>query len=214
VESHVRVPIALESVYEDQQLPPSLGYPLRGLGSPETRARRAPTMVQPLHQLGLGSLCYQHSRTGTSPAERAIPCVRLQESPRRAQGLAIVASKSAHPRHRINPASALRASPTYSNRHASNAPATTGAPTSHRARRDRRVAPEYQGQDHSINHTAAVASYRARHAASAHTTHHIATACTALVLSFNYKRGRLGPFLGKGETPDEHTHTLTETSLR
>ena len=85
---------------------------------------------------------------------------------------------------------------------------------SHRARHDRRVALEYQGQDHSINHTAIVTSYRARHAASAHTTHHVANACTAPVLSFNYKRGRPGPFLGQGETPDEHTHTLTETSLR
>ena len=87
---------------------------------------------------------------------------------------------------------------------------------SHRARHDRRVALEYQGQDHSINHTAAVTSYRARHAASAHTTHHVANACTTPVLSFNYKRGRPGPFIEKGgrHPTSAHTHTLMETSLR
>ena len=40
--------------------------------------------------------------------------------------------------------------------------ATTGAPTSHRIRRDRRVAPVHRGQGRSTDHAATVTSYRAR----------------------------------------------------
>ena len=133
-----------------------------------------PTTVQPLHRLGLGSPRCQHSRTGTLPVERAIPCVRLQELPRRAQGLAPVASESAYPRHRINPVSALCAGQT---RRATStppteegAPATTGAPTSHRIRRDRRVTLVHGGQDRSTDHAAIVTSTGLEHTASAHKT--------------------------------------------
>ena len=118
-----------------------------------------PTTAQPLHRLGLGSLCCQHSETGTSPAERAIPCVRLLELPRRAQGRAPVSSESAHPCHRINPASALRAGQTYSNQLASN---RRRRACHHRIGRDRRVAPVHQEQDRSTDHIATVTSYRAR----------------------------------------------------
>ena len=38
--------------------------------------------------------------------------------------------------------------------------AVTGAPTSHKIRCDRRVAPVHQGQDHSVDHATTVASYR------------------------------------------------------
>ena len=41
-------------------------------------------MARPLHQLGLSSLRCQHYGSGTSPAERAIPYVKLSlELPRR-----------------------------------------------------------------------------------------------------------------------------------
>ena len=39
---------------------------------------------------------------------------------------------------------------------------TIGAPTSHKIRRDRRVAPVHRGQGRSIDHAAIVMSYRAR----------------------------------------------------
>ena len=42
------------------------------------------------------------------------------------------------------------------------APATTGAPTSHRIRRDQRVALVHRRQDRSTDHAATVTSYRAR----------------------------------------------------
>ena len=49
------------------------------------------------------------------------------------------------------------ASPTEEGTHA-----TIGAPTSHRIRRDRRVAPVNRGQDRSTDHAAIVTSYRAQ----------------------------------------------------
>ena len=42
------------------------------------------------------------------------------------------------------------------------APAATGAPTMHRIRRGRRIAPVHEGQDRSTDHTAIVTSCRAR----------------------------------------------------
>jgi len=150
-----------------------------------------PMMVQPLHRLGLGSLRCQHSSTDTSPAEHAIPCVRLQELPRHAQGLAPIASESAYPRHRINPASALRAGQTYSNQHASN---RRRCACRHRSSHDaqdqacRHVAPVHEGQDRSIDHTATVTSYRARTCRLCQKEHHVANTCTAPVPPFDYKR--------------------------
>jgi len=167
VESHARVPVASESTYKAN----------RSLRASANRSRvpvasglapaDPPTMVLPLHRLVLGSLHRRCAGTGTSPAVRATPYVRLQVLPRRTQGLALVASKSAYPRRRINPASALRAGQIYSDQYISNrrrhvSRATTGAPTSRKTRRDRRVAPEYQGQDRSIDHTATVMGCRAR----------------------------------------------------
>ena len=167
MESHARVPVASESTYKANC---SLRASANRSRVPVTSGlapAEAPTMVQPLHRLGLGSLHRRRTGTGTSPAVRATPCVRLQELPRRTQGLAPVASKSAYPRCRINPASALHAGQTYSDQHVSNrrrraCRATTGAPTSHRIGRDRRVAPVHRRQDRSTDHTAIVTSCRAR----------------------------------------------------
>ena len=159
MESQVQVPVASESrTRPTAPSEPRLSAPGFPVASGLVPAE-PPTMVQPLHRLDLGSLRCQHSSIGTSPAERAIPCVRLQEPPRRAQGLALVASESARPCHRINPASALRTSQTYSNQLASD---RRRRACHHGNGRDRRVAPKYQGQDRSINHTATVTSCGAR----------------------------------------------------
>ena len=120
MESHVRVPVASETTCKANCSLRASATRFRAPVASGLTPAEPPTTVQPLHRLGLGSPHCLHSGTGTSPAERAIPCVRLQELPRRAQGQAPVSSESAHPRHRINPASALRAGQTYSNQHASN----------------------------------------------------------------------------------------------
>ena len=98
---------------QDQLLPPSLGHPLRGLGSLGIHARRAP-----------------HDGSASAPTEPRLSTLS-----------------------------------TYSNRHVIRhalCQAITGAPPSHRIRRDRRVAPVHQGQDCSVDHTAIVTSYRAQ----------------------------------------------------
>jgi len=159
VESQVQVPVASESTNKTNCSLRASAIRFRAPVASGLAPTEPPTTVQPLHRLGLGSPRCQHSRTGMSPAERAIPCVRLQEPPRRAQGLALVASESARPCHRINPASAVRTSQTYSNQLASD---RRRRACHHGNGRDRRVAPEYQGQDRSIDHTATVTSYRAR----------------------------------------------------
>ena len=167
MESHAQVPVASESTYKTNC---SLRASAIRFWAPVASGLtpvEPPTMVQPLHRLGLGSLHRRRAGTGTSPAVHATPCVRLQELPRRTQGLAPVASESAYPRRRINPASALRTGQTHSDQHVSNrrrhaCRATTGAPTSHRIERDRRVALVHRRQNRSTDHTATVTSCRAR----------------------------------------------------
>ena len=48
--------------------------------------------------------------------------------------------------------------------------AITGAPTSHRIRRDRRIAPVHRGQGRSTDHDTTMTSYGAWHTAFAHKT--------------------------------------------
>ena len=110
MESQVQVPVASESTNKTNCSLRASAIRFRAPVASRLVLTEPPTTVQPLHRLGLD----------TSPTERAIPYVRLQELPRRVQGLAHVASESAYPRHRINPASALHAGQTYSDQHASN----------------------------------------------------------------------------------------------
>ena len=159
MESQVQVPIASKSMNKTNCSLRALAIRFRAPVASGLVPAEPPTTVPLLHRLGLGSLRCQHSGTGTSPVERAIPCVRLQEPPRRAQGLALVASESARPRHRINPASALRTSQTYSNQLASDRRRRS---CHHGNGRDRRVTPVHRGQDRSTDHTTTVTSYRAR----------------------------------------------------
>ena len=167
MESHARVPVALESTYKANcSLRASANRSWDPVASGLAPAE-PPTMVQPLHRLGLGSLRHRRAGTGMSPAVHATPCVRLQELPHRAWGLAPVALESAYPSHRVNSASALRAGQTHSDQHVSNrrrhaCRATTGAPTSHRIRRDWRVALVHRRQDRPTDHTTTVTSGRAR----------------------------------------------------
>ena len=91
MESQVWVPVASESMNKTN-------CSLRGLAirfwapvASGLAPAEPPTMVQPLHRLGLGSLRCQHSGTSTSSTVRAMPCVKLQELPRCAQGQAPVA---------------------------------------------------------------------------------------------------------------------------
>ena len=64
--------------------------------------------------------------------------------------------------------------------------ATIGAPTSHKIRRDRRVAPVHRGQGRSTDHASTVTNYRAWTPLS--TKRHVANPCTAPVPPFDYKR--------------------------
>ena len=66
--------------------------------------------------------------------------------------------------------------------------ATTGAPTSHRIRRDRRVAPVHRGQGRSTDHAATVTIYRARTCRLCSQKRHVANTCNAPVPPFDYKR--------------------------
>ena len=159
MESQVQVPVASESTNKTNCSLRASAIRFRAPVASGLVPAEHPTMVQPLHRLGLGSLRCQHSGTGTSPAERAIPCVRLQEPPRRAQGLSLVASESSRPRHRINPASALRTYQANSNQLASG---RRRCACHHGNGRDWRVTPVHRGQDRSTDHTATVTSYRAR----------------------------------------------------
>ena len=176
---------------QGQLLPLSLSYLLPGSYSLGTRAHRAPTIVQPLHRLSLGSLRCQRFGTGTSPAECTIPYVRLQELPRCAQGLAPVASESAYPCHRINPASTLRAGQTYSNQHASNRRRRACRHRSSHDARDqawparrssaRRTRPLHRPHRHSDK-------LQGSDAPPPLTKCHVANACIAPVPPFYYKR--------------------------
>ena len=120
MESQVRVPVASESTYKTNCSLRALAIRFWAPVASGLAPAEPPTMVQPLHRLGLGSLRCQHSRTGMSSAVRAIPYVKLQELPRHAQGQAPVSSESAHLRRRIYLALALCAGQTYSDQHASN----------------------------------------------------------------------------------------------
>ena len=185
MESQVQVPVASESTNKTNCSLRASAIRFRAPVASGLTPTEPPTTVQPLHRLSLGSPRCQHSGTDTSPAERAIPYVRLQEPPRRAQGLALVTSKSARPRHRINPASALRTSQTYSNQLASD---RRRRACHHGNGRDRRVTPVHRGQDRSTDHTATVTSYRARTCRLCQKEHHVANTCTAPVPPFDYKR--------------------------
>ena len=74
MESHVLVPVASESTYQDQPLPPSLGYPLRGLGS--LGARRAPHCNTPgvCHQLSNGFELKHDRSSGVEEAK--VKCMK------------------------------------------------------------------------------------------------------------------------------------------
>ena len=81
--------------------------------------------------------------------------------------------------------------------------AITGAPTSHKIGSDRRVAPVNQGQDHSVDHAATVASYRAQARRLRLQDHCIANACITPVLPSTIK-GEAGAVSRQART---HTHT-------
>ena len=165
MESQVQVPVASESTNKTNCSLRASAIRFRAPIASGLVPAEPPTMVQPLHRLGLSSLRCQHSGTGTSPAEHAIPCVRLQELPRRHRAK-LLYPRSQHTRAiastRHRHSAPVKHTATSTSPTEEGAPTTTGAPTSHRTRRDRRVAPEYQGQGRSIDHTAAATSCRAR----------------------------------------------------
>ena len=185
MESQVQVPVASESTNKTNCSLRASAIRFRAPVASGLTPAEPPMTVQPLHQLGLGSLHCQRSRTGTSPVVRTMPCVGPQELPRRAQGLAPIASESTYPRHRINPASALCTSQTYSNQLASDRRRRS---YHHRNRRDRHITLVHRGQDRSTDHTATVTSYRARTCHLCQKEHHVANTCTAPVPPFDYKR--------------------------
>jgi len=153
VESQVQVPVASESTYKTNcTLRVSAICFQAPVASGPTPAE-PPTMVRPPHRLGLVSLRCQHSRTDTSSTcRRAAPTSRVGPS-------SCILGVS-------TPAPSCQpglGTPRRSNMQATStppaeedAPATAGAPTSHRTRRDRHAALVHQGQDRFIDHVATV----------------------------------------------------------
>jgi len=182
-------PCSLGISVQDQLLPPSLGNPLQGLGSLGIHARRAP-----------------HDGSASAPTEPRLFTLSTH-SDRHVVYSTHRTLRQAAPTSRVGPSSCILGvstpalscqpglgTPRRSNMQATStppaeedAPATAGAPTSHRTRRDRHAAPVHQGQDRFIDHATIVTSYRAWRAASAHKMP-CSNPCTVPVPPFDYKR--------------------------
>ena len=72
--SLVRVTIASELVYRTNCSLQASAIHFRVSAASGFVPAEPPTMARPRHQLSLGSLCYQHTATGTSPA---MLCIKL-----------------------------------------------------------------------------------------------------------------------------------------